>query len=322
MMSVTTSATKTLLLKVQQHAPGAPANETVLVPEHRPAPGGPASRPPASRARARGAPIHSGVPGGHPLASLKAFRRLTSVLPSAALGIFILLSWYIGTTYGHISSLFLPAPADVLASLVEGQHSGIFLSSAVVTVQESLLGFLLALALALPLGYGLAKSRWVAITINPYLVAGQAIPAIVIAPVLVLWLGYGLVPHVILSMLVVLFLMVITIALGVQTIDHALIEAARLDGASGWSLLVHIEFPLALPAILAAIRAGLVLSITGALVGEFVSGGDQGLGALILQAQDQYNMAFMFATLIVLTVIAALYYAFSWLLIKLAQAVY
>ena len=126
----------------------------------------------------------------------------------------------------------------------------------------------------------------------------------------------------IVCMLVVFFPMVITIILGVQTIDTTLTDAARVEGASGWPLLVSIEFPLALPAILAAIRTGLTLSITGALVGEFVSGGDLGLGALVQIAKTQYNTPFMFATLVVLGVLAAVYYGVSWLLVKLAEAIY
>ncbi len=249
-------------------------------------------------------------------------QRVLSIVPPIALGLFLLLGWYAGTASGHINSLVLPAPGDVLASLSDGLRSGLFLSNALVTIQESFLGFLLALIIALPLGYGLAKSRLIATAIHPYLAAGQAIPAIVIAPLLVLWLGPGLIPIMIVCMLVVFFPMVITIILGVQTIDTTLTDAARVEGASGWPLLVSIEFPLAIPAILAAIRTGLTLSITGALVGEFVSGGDLGLGTLVQIAKTQYNTPFMFATLVVLGVLAAVYYGVSWLLIKLAEAVY
>jgi NitT/TauT family transport system permease protein len=87
-------------------------------------------------------------------------------------------------------------------------------------------------------------------------------------------------------------------------------------------LLSYIEFPLALPSILAAIRSGFTLSIVGALVAEFVAGGDQGLGALILIAKNQYNTPFMYATLVVLAALAALYYGSTWLLVKLAAAIY
>ena len=105
-------------------------------------------------------------------------------------------------------------------------------------------------------------------------------------------------------------------------IDASLTDAARVEGASGWSLLTNIEFPLALPPIMAAFRTCLTLAIVGALVAEFVIGGDQGLGSLVLQAKNQYNLPLMFATLIVLAVLAALYYGFAWLLTKLTEIMY
>ena len=254
--------------------------------------------------------------------SLHHVRRVLTIAPPVMVALILFISWYVSTTYANINSLILPTPGDVLASLISGLSSGLLLSNALVTVQESVSGFLLALVVALPLGYGLAKSRLIAAAVQPYLAAGQAIPAIVIAPLLVLWLGNGLITITILCMLIVLFPMVITIVLGVQTIDPALIDAARVEGASGWPLLASIEFPLALPAILAAVRTGLTLSITGALVGEFVSAGDQGLGALVQIATAQFNTPLLFATLVVLGLLAALYYGTTWLLIKLAAAIY
>lgn len=254
--------------------------------------------------------------------SPNAAQRALLVTPPLVLALLLLLGWYIGTAYVHVSSLILPAPGDVFSALSDGLSSGWLVSNALITIQESWLGFLLAVIVALPLGYGLAKSRLIAVTVQPYLAAGQAIPAIVIAPVLVLWVGYGLLPIVMLCMLVVLFPMVITTELGVRSIDSALIDAARVEGAAGWSMLANIEFPLALPAILAAVRTGLTLSITGAIVGEFVASGDSGLGSLLLQALNQFNTPLMFATLVVLALLAALYYGIARLLVKLAQAIY
>jgi NitT/TauT family transport system permease protein len=211
----------------------------------------------------------------------------------------------------------------VFTSLVDGFGAGAYLRNALLmTVQESVLGFLLAVVIALPLGYGVAKSRLVAMTVQPYLAAGQAIPALVLAVFLALWLGYGIVPNMVVCALVVVFPMVMNTILGVQTIDSACVDAARVEGASGWSMLAHIEFPLALPALLAAIRTGFTLSITGAVVSEFVGGGDPGLGSLVLQAKTQYDTPLMFASVVVLALLAALYYSATWLLVKLASRYY
>ena len=185
------------------------------------------------------------APTGKPArtTSLNVVQRVLSVAPAVVVALFLLIGWYVSTTYAHINGLILPAPGDVLASLINGLSSGLLLSNALVTVQESVSGFLLALLVALPLGYGLAKSRLIAAAVQPYLAAGQAIPAIVIAPLLVLWLGNGLITITILCMLIVIFPMVITTVLGVQSIDKTLTDAARVEGASGWSLLASIEFP-------------------------------------------------------------------------------
>jgi len=247
-------------------------------------------------------------------------QRALLIVPPVLLALFLLAGWFV--TYGHVNKLYLPAPGDVFATLANGIASGLFFSNALVTIEESLLGFALALLIALPVGYGIAKSRLFAATVQPYLAAGQAIPAIVIFPLLILWFGYGLLPIVILCTLVVLFPMVITMALGFQTIDGSLVDAARVEGASAWPMFASIEFPLALPAIMAAIRTGLTLSIVGAIVGEFINQGDHGLGSLVLSAGNQYDSALLFATLFVLALMAALYYGFAWALTKLANRIY
>jgi len=251
-----------------------------------------------------------------------SFNHVLSVIPPLVLGALFLLAWYTVTLNGRINALILPGPGVVFASLLQGFVSGLYWVHILATVEESLLGFLLAVVIALPMGYGIAKSRFIAHTFQPYLAAGQAIPAIILAPFLFIWLGSGLQSVIVVCTLVVLFPMVVNTILGLRIIERELLEAARLEGAHGWSLLAHIEFPLALPSIIAAVRTSLTLSITGALVGEFFCSPDKGLGALVLIAMNQYNMAFMFATVIILAVLAAVYYTMTWLLVKLAEMVY
>ncbi len=254
--------------------------------------------------------------------SMKTTSRLLTILPPAIFGLILLLSWYSGTASGIVPAYQLPGISSVGSSLWDGLTSGLFLSNAWVTLQESLGGFLIALVIGLPAGYGLARWWPFAVTIQPYLAAGQAVPAIVIAPFLVLWLGYGMGPILVVCSLVVFFPMVITTAYGFQAIERSLIDAARVEGAAFWPLLARIEFPLALPAMMAALRTGLTLSITGALVGEFVTNSDQGLGALVQIAKSQYDLAQMFATVVVMACMAALLYAITRGLTRLTEVLY
>src|ERR1700694_1215810 len=179
-------------------------------------------RSPARDDAKKSGPRHTAARANNP----GIIERILVITPPMVLGLFLFIGWYIGTTRGLINSLILPTPTDFFTSLVNGITSGLLLNSAMVTIEESVLGFLLALVVALPLGYALAKSRLIAAAVQPYLAAGQAIPAIVIAPLLVLWLGSGLVPITIVCMLVVLFPMVITTVLGFQTLDKTLTDAA------------------------------------------------------------------------------------------------
>src|SRR5260370_11866759 len=113
--------------------------------------------------------------------SYRTASRLLTILPPILLGAVLLGSWYFSTARGLVASYELPAPADVWNSLWDGLTSGLFLNMTWVTLQESLGGFLLAVLIALPLGYSLAKWRLFAITVQPYLAAGRAVPAIGIA---------------------------------------------------------------------------------------------------------------------------------------------
>ena len=152
--------------------------------------------------------------------------------------------------------------------------------------------------------------------LEPYLAASQAVPAVALAPLLVLLLGYGLLPVAALCALIVFFPAAVNTTLGFRTIDRDVLDAARIDGAGRWALLRHIETPLALPSILAGLRASLTLSVTGAVVGEFVLG-DQGLGGLLTIARGNFDAPLVFATLIALALMATTLYGLARLIERL-----
>ncbi len=152
--------------------------------------------------------------------------------------------------------------------------------------------------------------------LEPYLAASQAVPAVALAPLLVLLLGYGLLPVAALCALIVFFPAAVNTTLGFRTIDRDVLDAARIDGAGRWALLRHIEAPLAIPSILAGLRASLTLAVTGAVVGEFVLG-DQGLGGLLTIARGNFDAPLVFATLIALALMAITLYGLARLIERL-----
>ena len=232
-------------------------------------------------------------------------RWLAPVAPAVAV-----LGLWLGLTHAaHVSRLLLPAPEAVVVTFWYGLASGALVAAALTTLVESLAGFALGAAVALPLGYAVARSRWLAWAIQPYLAASQAMPAVALAPLLVVWLGYGLPPTAALGALIAFFPATIATTLGLCALDPNILDAARVDGAGRWALLRHIELPLALPAILAGLRTSLTLSVTGAVVSEFVLGGDGGgLGSQLTQALGHFNTAGIFAILIMLALLAAALY--------------
>lgn len=191
--------------------------------------------------------------------------------------------------------------------MFSGLTEGYLSQALIVTVQEALLGCLFAALVGIPLGYAIGKSKLFASIVQPYVAASQAIPAVAIAPLLTIWIGYGLSSIIVLCTIMVIFPVIVSTSVGVRHIDKDVIGAARLDGAGGLTLFRTMELPLAAPGILAGMRTGFTLSITGAVVGEMIIGG-HGLGMILLSAQGAGDIRGMFAAIILLATSAMIIY--------------
>jgi NitT/TauT family transport system permease protein len=227
------------------------------------------------------------------------------VIAPVLLGAVLLVGWAAAAGPG---SVLLPTPGAVAARLVSDLSDPSYWTHLAVTLVEAFGGALLGTAVALPLAVIVHRSRWAASAVSPFLGATQAIPAIALAPLLVLWLGYGLVPVIILCALIVFFPILISAVVGLRHVDADVVDAGRIDGASSWRLLLHVELPMALPSILGGVRNGVTLAVTGAIVGEMVMGGS-GLGTVLTVQRESVDTAGMFATILVLCVIASAAYA-------------
>lgn len=220
------------------------------------------------------------------------------------------LGWALVVRVSGLPPYILPPPERVLARFGTALADGTWWRHTRITLLESVLGFGMGFSVAVVLGYLLARIRGLERALSPYLAASQALPVVAIAPLLVLWLGYGLASKVVVCALVVFFPILVNTLVGIRNVPRDLLEVAQVYGASRWQTLWLVELPLALPVLLGGVRLGLTLSITGAVVGEFV-GSDVGLGALVNISQGAYDTALTFVALTTLIAVASLYYGLA-----------
>ena len=232
-----------------------------------------------------------------------------TVLAPFCLGAVLLAGWAATAAVGTVPRNLLPSPGAVARELWEGLVVYADMWGYIgVTLTEALSGCGVGFLVALPLAIVIYRCRIVSAAVLPFLGATQAIPAIALANLLILWIGYGLGSIVALCALMVFFPILVSSVVGFRHIDRDILAAAQVDGAGTVSLLVFIEIPLALHNILAGVRNGFTLSVTGAVVGEMVMGGT-GLGTLLTVQRDSYTTAGMFASIIVLAVMATAIYS-------------
>lgn len=232
---------------------------------------------------------------------------VTNLAP-ISIGVILLAIWCL-LTYTHVIDRFsLPTPTEVLQTLWNQFTEGRMVMLMAVTLAEAAVGACLGSIVGVLLGYVMAKSRLMKYALGPYIAASQALPLVAVAPLLIIWVGYGFVAVTLLCSLLVFFPVTLATRLGIVTLDSDITAAARLDGASGWKYFLYIEIPLAAPALLTGIRNGFTLSITGAVVGEMVIGGN-GLGQILAGAGGSFNPALIFATIVILTVSASVIFS-------------
>lgn len=199
----------------------------------------------------------------------------------------------------------LPAPSAIAAEIVN--QPGLFVRHALVTAGEVVLGFLLSIAVGIPLAVGIAHSRVFARTVYPLLVASQAVPKVAIAPLLIVWFGFGTLPKVLVAFLIAFFPVVIDTVVGLRSVEPEMIHLGRSMGASRWQMFRKLQLPKALPSIFAGLKVAVTLAVVGAIVGEFVAA-DRGLGYLLMIASGEMNSKMLFAAIAVLTALGVAFF--------------
>jgi NitT/TauT family transport system permease protein len=227
---------------------------------------------------------------------------------AAPLIVFVLLFvfWEFAVHLTGIKEYLLPPPSKVWTELVK--HREAVAGGAWVTTQEIIAGYLLAIVVSIPLALSVAYSRFMENAIYPVVVFLQIVPKIAVAPLFIIWFGFGFTPKLLLVFLLSFFPIVVASIAGFKSVDPEIMDFARTTGAGGWKMFAKIRLPQALPDIFTGLKVGAALSATAAVVAEFVAS-DRGLGYLLLQYNGNLETPMVFAVVVLLGLIGlAVYY--------------
>jgi ABC-type nitrate/sulfonate/bicarbonate transport system permease component len=222
------------------------------------------------------------------------------VAPAALLAILV-GAWEALAKLGHVENYLLPAPTEIASALWNDRD--LLAPDTWVTTREVLLGFALALAAGVGIALVLHLSPMLRRAAYPLVVASQAIPIAVIAPILVIWFGFGITPKLIVIALICFFPVVVNTLDGLQGVDREQVKMMRTLGASRLDLLRRLELPSALPFLFSGAKVAVAVAVIGAVFGELV-GSDAGLGHAIQVGTAQLETARVFAAVLLLCVMA------------------
>ena len=236
-------------------------------------------------------------------------RRLAGVIayyvPSALVMLGLVLAWELAVTLGGVKEYILPAPSAAFEAYLRPnyQWTANFLATFYATVGAFVLSALLGVALAVAIVWHDMLMR----TMMPVLVLFNTLPKIALAPLFVIWLGYGIWPNIVIGTTIAFFPMVVNTAVGLATADPEMLELVRSLKASRWQVFTKIRFPNAVPYIFTGLKLAATMSVIGAIVGEFVAS-ERGLGALIITGGVTLETPSIFASLILISVLGLALY--------------
>lgn len=220
-----------------------------------------------------------------------------------------------------MSELVLPAPSVVFPLLWTELKAGYFTPHLIQTGIEVLAGLCIGAILGFLIGVFMGEFPWLRSLLAPYVIASQAVPKLALAPLFVLWFGFGMTSKIVITALICFFPLLENTMTAMQKIDREKENLFRVLHATRFETLIHLKIPEGLPSIMSGFRVAVVLALVGAVVGEFI-GANKGLGALIIASQGMMDTPLMFAVLVLLTVYGMLLYGLVLLIEKVVLSKY
>jgi putative hydroxymethylpyrimidine transport system permease protein len=246
-------------------------------------------------------------------------RRLRSMsrkyLSAVALTVALLVAWELIVRLGHVPEYLLPAPTQILADLKTDWV--ILWPAMLVTLKEVVIGFVIATVAGVGLAVVLHLYGPLRRAMYPILIGSQTIPIVVLAPILVILLGYGILPKLVIVALICFFPIVVNGIDGLRAVDEDFIRMMYTLDATRWGIFRRVEFPGALPSFFSGMRIAATFAAIGAVFGEW-SGSNAGLGYVMLEATPNLLTARIFAAILMLTVISLVLFGLVSLLERIA----
>lgn len=248
------------------------------------------------------------LPPSQPTAStwIKAVLSYNPNIPQPVLimlvFVFVTGSWELMVWAMDIPAFVLPGPSQIGSELLNLLGSDLFWQNFFVTIYEVLAGYLLGILLAFITGVAIQQIKLLERSLMPYIIAFQTIPSVALAPLFLQWFGYGYTSKIVMAALISFFPMLINVIAGLQASGRDEIQMLKSFGATRMQVLLKVRVPNSLPYVFAGLGLGAVFALVGSIVAEFV-GSQMGLGKMILQFNEQFNIAGMFAVLVVLAAI-------------------
>ena len=225
--------------------------------------------------------------------------------PTVALFIALIAVWQIAVSAGGIREYLLPAPLSVWTALWSGEVA--WTQHLWTTTWEIIGAFMMAGIVGVALGVAIAWSPLIANALVPFLVFVNTLPKVAIAPLFLIWMGYGIFPNMLMGALIGFFPVVINTAVGLSQVEDDMLDLGRVFNAPKWKIFAKIRIPNALPYILSALKITATAAVVGAIVGEFVAS-QKGLGYVIVTTQSSMNTSVAFAALIWISIVGLALY--------------
>lgn len=232
---------------------------------------------------------------------MKRLRSIGNKIAPIVFILILLIIWEFIVNVGGIEKYILPAPTDVIKVLIKDFRTMIPHISA--TLYEGMVGFLIAIVLSIILAVIMDMVPLIKRALYPVLVISQTIPTVALAPLFIIWFGFGALPKIIVVVIVCFFPIVISIVDGLEGVDTDLINHFKLMGASKLNVFLHLKLPYGMINFFSGMRIAATYSIMGAVIGEWL-GGDKGLGVYMTRARSAYALDKMFASIVIIVAIS------------------